>query len=153
MQIRSISASCVMNKTSSGKYKITPQRNRPLTYEMSNPPHQIGHRKAWNSWNTANIFNDRVPTAQREAQTITEDIFIRRFITSTFHNITLSEVIIKRQFNHIRIAFLMHRGISQRKVYFLIGYTEELLSNWLQCPVTLEIQSVFDKKDVIIKYI
>lgn len=142
-----------MNKTSSGKYKITPQRNRPLTYEMSNPPHQIAHRKAWNSWNTANIFNDRVPTAQREAQTITEDIFIRRFITSTFHAITLSEVIIKRQFNHIRVAFIMHRGIAPRKAYFLIGYTEELLSYWLQSPVTLEIQTVDNKKDVIFKYI
>jgi small subunit ribosomal protein S24 len=142
-----------MNKTSSGKYKITPQRNRPLTYEMANPPHYIGHRKSWNSWNTANAYLDRVPTAQREAQTITEDMFIRKFITSTFHAITLSEVIIKRQFNHIRIAFLMHRGISPRKAYFLIGYTEELLSYWLQCPVTLEIQSVEDKRDVIFKYI
>lgn len=120
---------------------------------MSNPPHYLAHRKAWNSWNTSNIFNDRVPTAQREAQTISEDMFIRKFITSTFHALTCSEVIIKRQFNHIRIAFLMHRGIAPRKAYFLIGYSEELLANWLQCPVTLEISTVEDKRDVIFKYI
>jgi small subunit ribosomal protein S24 len=89
----------------------------------------------------------------REAQTITEDIFIRRFMTSTFHSLVCSEVIIKRQFNHIRVAAIMSRTISPRKMYFLIGYTEELLANWLQCPVTLELQTIPDKKDVIFKYI
>lgn len=36
----------------SGKYRITKKRDRPLTYEMANPPHYIAHRKSWNSWNT-----------------------------------------------------------------------------------------------------
>lgn len=89
----------------------------------------------------------------REAQTIFEDIFIRKFMTATFHSLICSEVIIKRQFNTIRIASIMSRGLSPRKVYFLIGYSEELLSNWLQCPVTLEIQTIADKKEVIFKYI
>jgi small subunit ribosomal protein S24 len=47
----------------------------------------------------------------------------------------------------------MSRTISPRKMYFLIGYTEELLANWLQCPITLELQTIPDKKDVIFKYI
>lgn len=51
-QIRVISSTCSLNKNQSGKYKITLKRDRPLTYEMSNPPHYIAHRKAWNSWNT-----------------------------------------------------------------------------------------------------
>lgn len=89
----------------------------------------------------------------REAQTITEDIFIRKFMTATFHSLVCSEVIIKRQFNHIRVAAILSRTISPRKMYFLIGYTEELLANWLQCPVTLELQTIPDKKDVIFKYI
>lgn len=74
-------------------------------------------------------------------------------MTGTFHNLFLSEVIIKRQFNHIRIAGLIKQSISARKIYFLIGYTEELLSYWLQCPITLELQTVTNPKDVIFKYI
>ena len=39
------------------------------------------------------------------------------------------------------------------QVYFLIGYTEEMLSQWLKCPVKLELQVVQNPKDVIYKYI
>ncbi|XP_055322934.1 28S ribosomal protein S24, mitochondrial [Sitodiplosis mosellana] len=145
---RSIHASAVCLKTSSGKYKITPKRDRPLTYEMANPPYQIATRKAWNSWNCANLQD-----GLRPCQTVVEDMFIRKFITGTFHSLVCSEVIIKRQFNHIRIAFLMRRGIAPNKVYFLIGYTEELLSSWMQCPITLEIQTIAKQEDTIFKYI
>lgn len=136
---------------------------------MSNPPHQIAHRKAWNSWNVGELlkiienicrslnyiqFSVNLRDQDiRRAQTLTEDIFIRKFMTGTFHSLICSEVIIKRQFNHIRIASIMSRGISPRKMYFLIGYAEELLSNWLQCPVTLEINTIADKREVIFKYI
>lgn len=89
----------------------------------------------------------------RPAQTAVEDLFIRKFITGTWHGLLCSEVIIKRQFNTIRIAAIMRQAITARKMYFLIGYTEELLSYWLQCPVTLELQTVPDKKDMIFKYI
>lgn len=47
----------------------------------------------------------------------------------------------------------MSRNLAPRKMYFLIGYTEELLAYWLQCPITLEIQTIADKKEVIYKYI
>ncbi|CRK95306.1 CLUMA_CG008692, isoform A [Clunio marinus] len=152
-QIRLISSTCVLNKNQSGRYKVTPKKDRPLTYEQSNPPHQIGHRKAWNSWNVANLKKEKPGVHQREPQMITEDFFIRKFMTATFHGIVCSEVIIKRQFNLIRVAFIMSRQLPPRKMYFLIGYTEELLSYWLQCPVTLEINTVADKRDVIYKYI
>lgn len=82
-----------------------------------------------------------------------EDEFIRRFMTGTWHGLVLSEVIIKRQHNHVRIAAILRRGITPRKMYFLIGYCEELLAYWLQCPVTLELQTTEDRKDVIFKYI
>ena len=39
------------------------------------------------------------------------------------------------------------------QVYFLIGYTEEMLSQWLKCPVKLELQVVANPRDVIYKYI
>ncbi len=63
------------------------------------------------------------------------------------------EVIIKRQHNVIRVCGLVRRGIPSRRMYFLIGYCEELLSYWLQCPVQLELQTVEQKQDVIFKYI
>lgn len=54
---RSIHASAICLKTQAGKYKITPKRDRPLTYEMANPPYQIVARKAWNSWNCCKLIN------------------------------------------------------------------------------------------------
>lgn len=38
-------------------------------------------------------------------------------------------------------------------IWSFLGYTEEMLSYWLQCPITLELQTTPDKKDVIFKYI
>lgn len=136
---------------------------------MANPPHYIAHRKSWNSWNTCKfnkinyILHLQLIThlfvlatmldGLRPSQTAIEDIFIRKFITGTWHSLVCSEVIIKRQHNMIRIAAIMRQAISARKMYFLIGYTEELLSYWLQCPVTLELQTIQDRKDVVFKYI
>lgn len=52
---RSIHATAICSKTQSGKYKITPKRDRPLTYEMANPPYLIVARKSWNSWNCCKL--------------------------------------------------------------------------------------------------
>ena len=136
-----------MLKVQSGRYKITPKRDRPLTYEMANPPHFIGHRKAWNSWNTCklnvnlNIFKyshfwcwilflANLSEGIRPAQTTTEDIFIRRFMVGTWHSLVMSEVIIKRQFNHIRVAAIIRQGISSRKMYFLLGKKSNIYLNY-----------------------
>lgn len=89
----------------------------------------------------------------RASETAIEDLFIRKFMIGTWHSLFVSEVIIKRQHNIIRIAGILRQSVSARKMYFLIGYTEELLSFWLQCPVKLELQTVADKKDVVFKYI
>lgn len=89
----------------------------------------------------------------RSAETTIEDMFIRKFMTGTWHGLVCSEVIVKRQHNHIRIAAIIRRGITARKMYFLVGYTEELLSYWLQCPITLELQTIADQREVIFKYI
>lgn len=82
-----------------------------------------------------------------------EDLFIRKFMTGTWHSLFVSEIIIKRQHNMIRIAGILARSISARKMYFLIGYSEELLSFWLQCPVKLELQTTANRRDVVYKYI
>ncbi|XP_012259204.1 28S ribosomal protein S24, mitochondrial [Athalia rosae] len=145
---RQIHVTAVTARVQAGRYRVTIKRDRPLTYEMANPPYQIAHRKSWNSWNTSNVTG-----GNRSSETAVDDMFIRRFITGTWHSLFMSEVIIKRQHNIIRIAGIVRRSISSRKMYFLIGYCEELLSFWLQCPVKLELQTVQSKNDVIYKYI
>lgn len=87
----------------------------------------------------------------RQSETAVEDILIRTFIHGSFPGLPASEIIIKRQFNHIRVAFLMIRHINPTKTYFLIGYTEEILAHWMQCPITLEIQTIADREQTVVK--
>lgn len=107
----------------------------------------------WHFLKKIRIYLANLADGLRASETAIEDMFIRKFLTGTFPGCVASEVIIKRQFNHIRIAGIMLQTISPRKFYFLMGYTEEMLAGWLQSPVTLEIQTVSDKKDVVFKYI
>ncbi|GAB6019213.1 hypothetical protein CHUAL_000825 [Chamberlinius hualienensis] len=148
MNHRLYHCSPILLKCQSGRYKTTINRDRPLTYEMSVKPHHIGHHKSWNSWNTSNLLD-----GNRTAETTQEDMFIRKFMYGTWPGLFVSEVIIKRRHNLIVIAGIIQRSILPRKIYFLTGYTEELLANLLKCPVRIEIQSVDHKKDVIFKYI
>ena len=39
------------------------------------------------------------------------------------------------------------------QIHFLIGYTEQLLSFWLHCPIRMELSSVPTKDAVVYKYI
>ena len=146
-----------LNKEKAGKYKVTLNRTKPLTYEMAFKPQEIGRKKDFNSYNTSQL-EDTFLMKEEIGQDLPhkmfiEDIFIRKFMAGTWPEAILSEIIIKRQHNLIRIAFLTDRYIQVSKVYFLIGYTEEMLSYWLKCPVKLEIQTVESKDDLIFKYI
>ena len=141
-----------------GEYKITINRTKPLTYEQSMKPTDIAYRKGYNSANTAQLegtFLEREQIGQDlPHKTFVEDMFIRKFINGTFPEATLSEVIIKRQHNFVRIATIISRTrLNAAKVYFLIGYSEELLSYWLKCPVKLELQSAESDKELVYKYI
>ncbi|XP_077263779.1 small ribosomal subunit protein uS3m-like isoform X1 [Temnothorax americanus] len=151
---RHFHTSTVVSKTQSGRYKVTINKDRPLTCEMANPPHYLAHRKSWNSWNTSStlILLGNIKDGNRPFETAIEDMFIRQFMTGTWHNLFASEVIIKRQHNIIRIAGIITRAIVPYKIYFLTGYTEEL-SYWLQCPVKVELVTIDNKKEVIFKYI
>jgi len=146
--LRGIQTTAAVNTRQSGRYKVTKDRSRPLTYEMANQPWRIAHRKTWNSWNTSSLFE-----GNREPETAIDDMFIRRFMNGTWHNLFVSEIIIKRQHNMIRIAGIVQRKVLPRKMFFLIGYSEELLSNWLKCPVKLELQTTEDREDVVHTYI
>lgn len=135
-------------KIQAGRYKVTLKRNRPLTYEQSNKPCYIATRKSWNSWNTSSLVG-----VTNTPEVVMDDVFIRSFLHGTWHRLFLSEIIIKRRANTITIAGIVHQAIAARKFYFLIGYTEELLSRLLKCPVKMDIQTTSDKHGLIYKYI
>ncbi|KAL3876344.1 hypothetical protein ACJMK2_034203 [Sinanodonta woodiana] len=140
----------VQNKNlRAGKQKVSINHDKPLTYEQTQPPNMIGVSKSWNSWNSGSLNGEREKNA---AQIVFEDIFIRKFMYGTWHNLFANEVIIKRRYNQIIIAGLIEQR-NHNTIYFLIGYTEELLSFLLKCPVKIEIQTVADKKDMIFRYI
>uniref|UniRef100_A0A915JA73 ubiquitinyl hydrolase 1 n=1 Tax=Romanomermis culicivorax TaxID=13658 RepID=A0A915JA73_ROMCU len=143
--LSSSSAQFRCRHTRAGKYKSTKTQNFPLTYEMAQKPWHIGVRKSWLTWHTSNIegFNKRQP------YTAAEDEIIRRLINGTWHQLFASELVIKRRGNLIIIAGIVERKIATAKMYFLIGYTEELLSLLLKQPVKMELQSVADKKEMI----
>ncbi|XP_050476040.1 28S ribosomal protein S24, mitochondrial [Bombus huntii] len=145
---RYLHVSTVLHKVQAGRYRPKPKVLQPLTYEMAYPPHEIASKKSWNSWNTSNVKD-----GNRPSETTIEDLFIRNFVQGTWHGLFASEIIIKRQHNIIRIAGIVMRKITPIKMHFLLGYTEELLSYWLHCPVKMEISTVNDKDDVIYKII
>ncbi|KAI3389168.1 hypothetical protein SNEBB_009724 [Seison nebaliae] len=148
--VRGISSSSIYLKNKrAGVPKVTKNRTKPLTYEEANPPHYIGVRKSWNTWNTSTMID-----GNRTAETVMEDILIRRFVEGTWHNLFVSQpLIIKRKENIITIVGLIQRSIAPRKIYFLLGYTEKLLTLLLKSPVRMEIQSVEKRQDMIFKYI
>ncbi|KAK6629640.1 hypothetical protein RUM43_003457 [Polyplax serrata] len=145
---RLIHTTSMMSKKRSGKVFPSIKGDKPITYEQSLEPQHIAHRKSWNSWNTTTIEG-----GLRTAETLFDDIFIRKFIVGTFHGMVKSEVIIKRQHNIVRIAMIIFPKLSPQKLAFLIGYTEELLSYWFQSPVKLEIQTIKNPLDVVFQYI
>lgn len=92
----------------------------------------------------------------RRGETVIEDSFIRDFMQGTWHRILASDVIIKRRHNTIYLAMYVENRQYKSflsKIYFLVGYTEELLSCLLKCPVKLELQTVESVQDMTFKYI
>eukprot|EP00088_Acartia_fossae_P026833 TRINITY_DN2759_c0_g1_i1.p1 TRINITY_DN2759_c0_g1~~TRINITY_DN2759_c0_g1_i1.p1 ORF type:complete len:170 (-),score=12.47 TRINITY_DN2759_c0_g1_i1:48-557(-) len=158
--VRGFQTSSVLAKIKAGRYKVTLDRNRPLTYEMAMIPEKIGTHKSFNSFNTGQLEGEfRYKNQHKRGGTLLshklfmEDMFIRKFLKGTWAELFVSEIIVKRQYNTVRIAGIISRKLQPRKMYFLIGYSEEMLSFWLKCPVKLELQVVNDPKDVIFKYI
>ena len=90
---------------------------------------------------------------QFTAQTTYEDVFIRKFVFGTWPTLFASEIIIKRRQNMIIICGIVTQDAAPRSMYFLKGYTEELLSLFLKRPVKMEIQSVTSLKDMHFKMI
>lgn len=53
----------------------------------------------------------------------------------------------------IVLSGIVIQSIHPRKMYFLLGYTEEILSYILKCPVKVELQTIGDRREMIFKYI
>ncbi|XP_071954453.1 small ribosomal subunit protein uS3mA-like [Antedon mediterranea] len=136
---RLFQTSTVACKSTAGKVKVS-KGEKPITYEQANPPFNIGVRKGWNTHHTANLDNEA-----GSAERVFEDVFLRKFIYGTFHGCLATDMIIKRRANMIILSMVLMRVIAPQKMYFLAGYTEELLSHWFKCPIKLEIQVVNDK--------
>lgn len=85
------------------------------------------------------------------AERTVEDVFIRRFMFGTFHGCLANEVVIKRRGNTLIVCALMLQKLPPQKFYFLIGYSESLLSHFYKCPVKMEIQTLQDK--AVYKYL
>ena len=52
---RLLHTSPVMSKIVAGKYKVTLDQSKPLTYEMAVQPDHIGIHKSFNSFNTGQL--------------------------------------------------------------------------------------------------
>lgn len=146
----SIHLTSIVNKKVAGRYKSTPNRSFPLTYEQSLKPDKIGVSKSWNNFNTSSLLE-----GIRRAETAQEDIVIRRMIQGMWPGLLASEVIIKRRANMIILNYFVLRRIDVpvTKVYFLIGFTEEILSCLLKSIVKVEIQTIDDYSDLVHTYI
>uniref|UniRef100_A0A8C5M9M2 Mitochondrial ribosomal protein S24 n=1 Tax=Leptobrachium leishanense TaxID=445787 RepID=A0A8C5M9M2_9ANUR len=145
LQRRCIQTTSACLKNKAARVRVG-KGDKPVTYEKAHPPHYIAHRKGWLSQHTGNLDGE----AGAAERTI-EDVFIRKFIYGTFHSLLANEIVIKRRANLISICAIFIRKIPAQKFYFLIGYTEMLLSYLYKCPVKMEVQTLDDK--VIYKYL
>ncbi len=120
----------------------------------------------------SNFSEDLEEFRQRLPKVTAEDEIIRRFIRGTWHRIFASEVIfatyctaisaylagqfqlvIKRRGNLVVLTGIIDQRTMARKIYWLIGYTEELLACLLKQPVKMELQTISDREQIVFKYI
>ncbi|XP_044539991.1 28S ribosomal protein S24, mitochondrial-like, partial [Gracilinanus agilis] len=120
--------------------------DKPVTYEQAHPPHDIAHRKGWLSLHTSNLDGE-----QGAADRTVEDVFIRKFLYGTFPGCLADQVVLKRRANELIICAVMLQRLPPTKMYFLVGYSEALLSAFYKCPVRLYLQTVPTKN--VYKYI
>jgi len=112
-----------MSKIVAGKYKVTLDKSKPLTYEMAVQPDHIGIHKSFNSFNTGQLEDSLGYKKWHEKggtllshKLFMEDLFIRKFMKGTWTQMFISEIIVKRQHNTIRVAALIKRSLQPQKV-------------------------------------
>ncbi|XP_019482132.1 PREDICTED: 28S ribosomal protein S24, mitochondrial [Hipposideros armiger] len=120
--------------------------DKPVTYEEAHAPHHIAHRKGWLSLHTGNLDGE-----DHAAERTVEDVFLRKFMRGTFPGCLADQLVLKRRANQVDICALVLRQLPAHKFYFLVGYSETLLSHFYKCRVRLHLQTVPSK--VVYKYI
>lgn len=85
------------------------------------------------------------------AERTLEDVFLRKFMLGTFPGCLADQIVLKRRANQVDICAVVLRQLPAHKFYFLVGYSETLLSHLYKCPVRLHLQTVPSK--VVYKYI
>jgi small subunit ribosomal protein S24 len=117
---KSLHISPALLKIQAGRYKVTRDRSRPLTYEQAFWPEQIANKKGWNTFNTAQLEGALLGKEEMgqdlPSKMIIEDRFIRKFMNGTWPESFASEIMIKRQHNLIRIAGIF-RMMKTAKLY------------------------------------
>ncbi|XP_042327497.1 28S ribosomal protein S24, mitochondrial [Sceloporus undulatus] len=142
---RSLRTSAACCKNQAARVRVG-KGDRPVSYEEAHPPHGVAHRKGWLSLGTSHLEGE-LGAAERAV----EDVFVRRFIHGTFHGCLADQVVLKRRANALVICAVFLQRLPPSKFYFLIGYTEALLSFLYKCPVKMEVQTLPEK--VVYKYL
>uniref|UniRef100_A0A915MEY7 Uncharacterized protein n=1 Tax=Meloidogyne javanica TaxID=6303 RepID=A0A915MEY7_MELJA len=99
----------------------------------------------------------RLPSDIAVRLTLAQDEIIRRFVRAIFYTylpLTVggTELITKRRGNVVYVAgFLIPKG-NMEQIYWLYGFTEEILSNLLKQPVKLELQFIRSADDLAVEY-
>ncbi|XP_022448869.1 28S ribosomal protein S24, mitochondrial [Delphinapterus leucas] len=137
------SAACAKNRAA--RVRVG-KGDKPVTYEEAHAPHHIAHRKGWLSLHTGNLDGE-----DHAAERTVEDVFLRKFMLGTFPGCLADQLVLKRRANQVEICALVLRQLPAHKFYFLVGYSETLLSHFYKCPVHLHLQTVPSK--VVYKYI
>ncbi|XP_053767753.1 small ribosomal subunit protein uS3m [Desmodus rotundus] len=138
-----ISAACAKNRAA--RVRVG-KGDKPVTYEEAHAPHHIAHRKGWLSLHTGNLDGQ-----DHAAERTVEDVFLRKFMLGTFPGCLADQLVLKRRANQVEICALVLRQLPAHKFYFLVGYSETLLSHFYKCPVRVHLQTVPSK--AVYKYI
>ncbi|XP_068674956.1 small ribosomal subunit protein uS3mA-like [Montipora capricornis] len=102
------------------------------------PSYRIGVTQSWDSQHTGSLKG-----SYWASERLLDDIMIRKFVDGVMHGFVQSEVVIKRKANRISLVFLVSKELDIVKFYFLVGFTEKLLTELLGCVVKIEPQSVY----------
>ncbi|NXF91759.1 RT24 protein, partial [Eubucco bourcierii] len=142
---RALHTSPVCLKTRAARARVG-KGTKAVSYEQAHAPHHIAHRKGWLSLHTGNLAGE-----EGAAERALEDAFLRRFLYGTFPGVLAEQVVLKRCANLLVPCLLLTRSLAPSKLYFLLGYSETLLSHFYKCPVRLQLQTVPTK--VVYKYL
>ncbi|KAF6095534.1 mitochondrial ribosomal protein S24 [Phyllostomus discolor] len=114
--------------------------DKPVIYEEAHVPHHIAHPKSWLSLHTGNLDGQ-----DHAAERTVEDVLLRKFVLGTFPGCLADQLVLKRRASQVEVCALVLRQLPAHKLYFLVGYSEALLSHFHKCPVRVHLQTVPSK--------